>query len=248
MAECLQYGGVDQKTPDVVFVRPHQAKMLPDGPGKIIIIVLREMDKISARLVASKSKTEFDAIRKTVFSDYANLGAILSNSFSAFADKSVRELANSQAFQYVINQFKTQGRDALSADVLGEVIFCVTTLKRAYRLASQIGDKKAPEEFQEKDHKLASNFNSNTLWAQLHTECLRFAIRRRTGLNEEVLVEVLDGMRASVMAYSYVRQGLELRTIREPFLSSVEQDEEDRELLEESYLDSELGINAEPES
>src|SRR6267142_6156075 len=99
MAECLQYDGVEQKRADVVFVRPQQARMLPSGPGRIVIIALREMDKISARLVASKSKAEFEAMRKTVFSDYANLCAILANSFSAFADKSVRDLASNQAFQ-----------------------------------------------------------------------------------------------------------------------------------------------------
>lgn len=245
MAECLQYDGVDQKKPGVVFVRPQQARMLPSGPGKIVIIALREMDKITARLVASKSKTEFDATRKTVFSDYANLCAILANSFSVFADKSVRDLASSQAFQYVIHQFATQGKETLGADVLGEVIFCLTTLKRAYRLVSQIGDTEAPEEFQKKDRKLASDFDGSALWAQLHAECLRFAIRRRIGLNEQVLAEILEGMRASVMAYSYVRQGVELRTTRQPFLSSIEQDEEDRELLEESYLDSEIGSVAE---
>jgi hypothetical protein len=247
MAECLQYDGVDQKRPDVVFVRPQQASLLPSGASKIVIIVLREMDKICARLVATKSRAEFETARRTVFPDYANLCSILSNSFSTFADKTVREQANTQGFQHVINQFKTHGREALSAAVIGEVIFCVTTLKRAYKLVSRIDEINVPLELKEKDNKLASEFNIYTVCAQLHTDCLRFALGRRIGLNEEVLEELLEGMRASVMAYSYVRQGLELRTTREPFLSSFEQDDEDRELLEESYLDSETGIDADPE-
>jgi hypothetical protein len=221
--------------------------MLPDGPGRIVIIALREMERILARLLESKSRAEFEGTRKSVFSDYTNLTAILANSFSIHVDKSVREMAIRQAFQNVARRFETQGKEALGASVAGEAIFCLSTLKRAYRVLSQI-DIEAPasEELRRKDFELASQFNAAAIWAQLHTECLLFAIKKRTGLNQEVLTEVLVGMRSSVMAYSYVRQGLELRTTRQPYLSSDQQDDEDCNLLEESYLDSGIGSNAEP--
>jgi hypothetical protein len=246
-AECLEYQSAGHKKPDVVFVRPRQARMLPDGPGRIVIIALREMERILARLLESKSRAEFEGTRKSVFSDYTNLTAILANSFSIHVDKSVREMAIRQAFQNVARRFETQGKEALGASVAGEAIFCLSTLKRAYRVLSQI-DIEAPvsEELRRKDFELASQFNAAAIWAQLHTECLLFAIKKRTGLNQEVLTEVLVGMRSSVMAYSYVRQGLELRTTRQPYLSSDQQDDEDCNLLEESYLDSGIGSNAEP--
>jgi hypothetical protein len=41
----------------------------------------------------------------------------------------------------------------------------------------------------------------------------------------------------SVMAYSYARQAVELRTKREPFLLDATRDEEDQQLLEESFSD-----------
>jgi len=246
-AECLEYQSAEHKKPDVVFVRPRQARMLPDGPGRIVIIALREMERILARLLESKSRAEFEGTRKSVFSDYTNLTAILANSFSIHVDKSVREMAIRQAFQNVARRFETQGKEALGASVAGEAIFCLSTLKRAYRVLSQL-DIEAPvsEELRRKDCELASQFNAAAIWAQLHTECLLFAIKKRTGLNQEVLTEVLVGMRFSVMAYSYVRQGFELRTTRQPYLSSDQQDDEDCNLLEESYLDSGIGSNAEP--
>src|SRR5260370_10554324 len=136
-AECLEYQSAEHKKPDVVFVRPRQARMLPDGPGRIVIITLREMERILARLLESKSLAEFESTRKSVFSDYSNLTAILANSFSIHVDKSVRELAIRQAFQNVAQRFYTQSKETPCARIPGEAILFLAKLNRATRVLSQ---------------------------------------------------------------------------------------------------------------
>jgi hypothetical protein len=81
MAECLQYEA-DTSTPDVLFVRPRQARLLHRGPAKIVVTALKEMDIAITQLAHCQSKSEFVATRKAVFRDYMNLSYIIANSFS----------------------------------------------------------------------------------------------------------------------------------------------------------------------
>ncbi len=250
MAECLlEDERIAHKTPDVVFVRPRQARLLHRGMAKIVVTALREIDTIITRLAYTDSKVEFEKTRDNVFSDYANLSYIIANSFAITSDRSVRPAAIKQAFKTVEEVFQTEGTRCLGADAASEAFFCLDTLRRAYRLVDAIrigGD--LPAASQEFDGKLAQKFNFAALWAQLHLDCLRVVITKRTVPKRQVVDDILQGSRLSVMAYSYARQGVELRTKREPYLLEVGPDQEDQELLDESYsdyVDSESNIDAE---
>jgi hypothetical protein len=127
-----------------------------------------------------------------------------------------------------------------------EALFCLTTLKRAYNVVQSIKGG-APDGKQEADSELAANFNFSALYSQLHFDCLRLVMKQRIKQDPEVIDEMLQGARSSVMAYSFARQGAELRNKREPFLLDTQFDQEDQELLEESFLDfseNESGIDA----
>jgi hypothetical protein len=246
MVECLQYEGLTQKVPDVIFVRARQARLLHSGPARIVIIALREIEKIITRLTLCHSKKEFIELRGKVFLDYTNLSYILSNSFSISDDRAIRQAAMRQAFKAIEHLFETEGVSRLGSEVMRESIFCIETLRRAYRLVDVISTRGGvPDEVRASDRKLAYEFNTAALWTQLHIECLRFAITRRTGMPAEILQEILQGQRLAVTAYSLVRQGIELRAKREPILFSTIHDEEDRELLDESFFDQESTLNAE---
>jgi hypothetical protein len=246
MVECLKEPGLTHKTPDLVFVRPRQARMLHSGPAKIVLLTLREVDRILTQLALCKSRTEFAELRKKVFPDYANLAYIMANTFSIPDDPTIRQEAIRQAFQNIERLFETDGVSRLGREVMAAALFCVSTLKRAYRLVGVVharGD--AAEERRESDRKLATQFNASALLAQMHLDCLRLIITRRTGVSEGVLEEILLGMRSAVRAYAYVRGAVEIRTTREPYLSSISQDGEDRELLAESFLDYAASLDAE---
>ena len=249
MAECLQLEA-DTSTPDVLFVLPKQARLLHRGPARIVVTALREMDVAVTRLANCTSKTKFVEAREEVFSDYMNLSYIIANSFSITRDRTIRQTAVDQAIKTVERFFQLTGVTRFGPEVVKEAVFCLDTLRRAYRLVDVIRsrDKALSESAREADRKLAGDFNASALWAQLHLDCLRVVIVKHAVQEQEVVDEIIQGSRLAVMAYSYARQGVELRTKREPFLLDTTRDEEDKQLLEESfsdYVEHESSIDAE---
>jgi hypothetical protein len=92
-----------------------------------------------------------------------------------------------------------------------EADFCTETLYRAFGLLSGIHSGNVPNDKRAEDSELAGKFSNNAFWAQMHLSCLLYAIRARCAPTKDVLDELLIGMRYSVMAYAYIRQGVELR-------------------------------------
>jgi len=238
MAECLQHEA-DNSTPDVLFVRPKQARLLHRGPARIVVTALGEIDVAVTRLAACRSKSEFVTTREEVFPDFMNLSYIIANSFSMTRDRAIRRAAVDQAIKTVERYFQVAGVERFGVEVVREAIFCFDTLRRAYKLVDIIHERHdaLSQGSREADRKLAGAFNGSALWAQLHLDCLRVIISKRMVQDQEVVDEILQGSRLSVMAYSYARQAVELRTKREPFLLDSTRDEEDEELSQESFSD-----------
>jgi hypothetical protein len=239
MAAQVQYqAALKRRTPSVVFVRSRQARMLRSGPSKIVITALREIDTIITGLVGCRSKAAFIKARDAALGDYSNLSYIIANSFSIEAGRNVRFTAVNEAIKAVVQFIRNEAPARLGQEATAEMMFSFDTLRRAYGVVHEINiSGKAGEEQTENDRHLAGEFNCAALWAQFHLDCLRVAVSQRIDLEQEVLDELLQGARLSVMAYSYARQGLDLRIKREPFLIDVPLDEEDRELLDESFFD-----------
>lgn len=75
--------------------------------------------------------------------------------------------------------------------------------------------REAPLESREKDTELARSFATQTIFFQLNLDCLRLALISEGSVNPEVLEKVLESLRASVLAYAAVREGMELRGFSE---------------------------------
>jgi hypothetical protein len=238
MAECLQHEA-DTTTPDVLFVRPKQARLLHRGPAKIVVTALAEIDVAVTQLAGCQSKAQFVATRGKVFPDFVNLSYIIANSFSITRDRAIRRAAVDQSIKTVERYFQVAGVNRFGAEIIREAIFCFDTLRRAYKLVDTIHEHNSAlgEESRQEDRKLAGSFNGSALWAQLHLDCLRVVISKRMVQDQEVVDEILQGSRLSVMAYSYARQAVELRMRHESFLLDTTRNEEDEELLEESFSD-----------
>lgn len=237
MAQALQEK-LSAANPDVVFVRAKQARKLHRGPAKIVLTALGEIESIIEQLIQCNSKEEFSELRTKKFSDYVNLSYIIANSFEINIELEEKAAAVDQAISNVRHFFEHEGWDALGNEATGEVIFCLDTLRRAYKLVKKIkasGD--VSESLKTADQELASKFNFATIYTQLHVDCLRVVLKEKKSKSQEIIDEWLSGLRSSVMAYSYARQGVELRRKPEPFLLDTVLDEEDRQLLDESFSD-----------
>lgn len=253
LAECLEpvRHGISLRTPDVLFVRKPQAKVLRRGLAAIVLAALRESDVLLQPLLTANGRTEFLSRRKKIFQDYVNLSFVIANSFSG-TDAEKRDSATKDAFKLVHHIIHTKGTPRIGTERVRETVFCLDTLRRSARLVSEVHARgAAPTDSTDKDQELSANFTASALWAQLHLDCIRLIVTKSTdGVEQDVLDEMMVGARTAVMAYSYVRQGLELRTKQETYLvEGGPLDTEDKELLEESYSDylvSKPSLDAQP--
>ncbi|HKM48239.1 MAG TPA: hypothetical protein VJX69_11660 [Terriglobales bacterium] len=240
LAECLSAReGISLSRPGVLFVRKPQAKVLQRGLASIVLTALRESDALLKPLLAAKSKAAFVSLRKKMFNDYANLSFIIANSFSGITVEK-RQVATRDGFKLVEHIMHTKGTPRLGCETVREAIFCLDTLRRAQRLVCELQSRgKVPLELKDKDEELSANFTFSALWAHLHLDCVRLIVTKSNhGVEKDVLEVIMDGARSAVMAYSFARQGLELRTKQDTYLvEGGPLDQEDRELLEESYSD-----------
>jgi hypothetical protein len=247
MSVCVAPDCSQHKMPDAVFVRPKQARLLQRGPARIVTLTLREMEGIVLQLSNCKNKTEFEEMRTKRFGDYMNLSFILANAFSMPDSKPVKSTAIQRSLRNVERVIEHFGKPQMGPEVIQECIFNIETLGRAYRLVGLITERGEVSSGKKgEDQELASRFSAAAIWSQLHLDCLRYAITHEIVVPKDVLSEFIEGLRLSVMAYSYARQGIELRTVREPYLTDIMLDDEDRELLNESFIDCESSLENEP--
>jgi hypothetical protein len=111
----------------------------------------------------------------------------------------------------IMKIFKSEGAAYLGVDGKGEVLFCLSTLRKAVGMLRFIFSKDVPPELREKDTELARSFAGQVIFFQLNLDCLRLALSNEDSVNPEVLGQILEGLRASVMAYAAVREAMDLR-------------------------------------
>lgn len=241
MAGCLRHEeNVTSTAQSVMFVRPKQARLLRRGPASIVVTALREIDTTLSRLSQCRSAEEFEKTREEIFADYVNLSHIVGNSFAMSAERAQRQLAINASFKAAQKFFAVKSSTHIGHDATAELVFCLDTLRRAYGVVAVMEDRERenlPPTVREQDRELASQFSFAALWSQFHIDYMRIVITEGFSPVPVILEEILQGARLSVMAYSYARQGSELRKDRRPFLADSVLDEEDRELLQESFVD-----------
>ena len=211
------------------------SRTLRERPSQIIKLLIDERETILVRFVTSRSVGEFRRLRELLLSRYVHLVRSISDCMAAVVDDDslTYELAQ-DSLRDLERSFSKKGVEHLGAGASKEALFSLATLMKVYRLLPEVRSKKPPSRRLKRDRELGKNFDFAFLWAHIHLDCMVLALERRVQPTTEVLEEILDGMRKSVMAYSYLRQGLELRETAGKKLKAPEWDDEDQVLLEES--------------
>src|SRR5208282_3765380 len=193
--------------PEKSTVRRH----LQRDVGLAVKLMGRQMESMARQLIGCRTKEEFCKQRGDVFHKYAN-SALAVNSMvrSVMTNIDLSEI-NQKAINSTMKVFRLDGAAYLGVEGKGEVLFCLSTLKRAFRLVKFILAKQVPPELKGEDSSLALQFASQVIFCELNLDCLRLAISGEESLNPEILEEILEGLRASVIAYSTARQAMELR-------------------------------------
>ena len=175
--------------------------------------VFSQLGQISLQAMKSSSRASFKSFRKGLFQSYVKLSMALGNIVFAKLEPADLPGLIEACFQKMEKEFASKGISYFSDDAYREILFSLSTLKSAHRWIPELNSNKPADSLRSQDRELASKFFSSAMWSQFHLDCLIMAIRTSEPINQEVLQELLDGFRLSVMAYSYVRTALDLRNI-----------------------------------
>lgn len=187
-------------------------------------------------LMSAKTATELSALRKELFEQYVRLSMSATNFVRAVSSKEIFHNVCQQLFKSTAATFESAS--LLSGDQRTEALFSVATLHRAYALLPSIERRlRQPSAFKETDARLCGTFVGSMFWAQMHLDCLKFAIRNDLSPSAEVLEKLVGGTRASLDTYAAIREAMELRAVdgdSDEWSNSVLWDAEDQALADES--------------
>ena len=213
---------------------------LPLASADIVHRLLKEMEDVASQSTKAATAEDFKEQRKRLYPEYLSLTKAMSGVVLAKMDQCdltalMMNLGGilDSSFTELEDEMETHGALYFADDVHREIMFCVTTLKSAYMTVPRFFTVKLDESLAEQDKKLGEDFANAATWTQFHLEGLRVAMKKNLSVVPEVLQELVDGLRGSVMAYSYVRQAVDLRKLlddRYPEPLAVTWDEEDEAL------------------
>jgi len=193
----------------------------------------RELDDIALQAASALNAREFEALRKGLFPAYVKLSVALGNVVLAKLD--VAELPGiiRASFDALEGELAAKAPSYFGDDTCREIMFSVSTLKSASRWLPKLVAVKVSEDRTAQDMELAQSFTTASVWSHFHLEAIRASLRKSQSIAPDVLQELLEGLRFSVMAYAYARQALDLRdaiTARYDEELTVSWDEEDETL------------------
>jgi hypothetical protein len=190
-------------------------KSLQPSIGEIARAILAELDDIGLRAAKAPSVPFFKEERQKLYPQFVRLTRAMSELLEVKLDRSdVSSIIETSQGQFQ-REVETEWANYFSSEIHGEILFGISTLRRAYALVRRVMASKLPDDpsVKEENENLRERYNLAAQWAQFHIEILKSAVRQNLTIAPEVLSEVLEGLRPSVMAYSFVRQAMDLRNV-----------------------------------
>lgn len=214
------------EVPNHPTVATHRTSIGADSRVAAISALFEELDDDVLRpLVSAKTNEEFRELRYDLFGRYLRLSIALGE----FLDK--QSVDEDNGIQFFTNTLKNNSSLGWSKDFEAEVLFGVETLARARALVTQIVALERPvkKTAKAKDRRLAKRFSVASFWAQIHLDCLAFALLENCSLAPFLLDEIQVGVQMASIAYAAASQGYELRCGQGPpiDLSDLNWDQDD---------------------
>lgn len=200
------------------------AKRLRPSFGAVIETLGAEIAAIAARMTSARSRAEFHEIKDREFVSYARLSSAIGNVLRSVLSQDDHARLVQEALHNLETKFFVEATEYLGQDHKQEILFAFNSLKRAFQCIPQMLSRELPAEAKEQDEKLARSFAYYVLLSQLHFDCLGYALSKRESVAPDVLQEIIDGIRHSVMAYACVREALDLRGFSEARYSDAPTD------------------------
>lgn len=211
-------------------------KKLQTAFGDIVRSVLAEIDDLSLRAAKAPSVSVFKEERaEKLYPVFVRLTRATSELLEAKLDRADIAVMTDFSFTVIQTEVETEWGSFFSPETYNDIVFALSALKSSQALVRRVMAVQLPDDpdLKRQNYELRKGYNLAAPWAHFHFEILRAAFVNKVTIAPDVLQEILAGLRAAVMAYSYIRQAAELRSILNDRYSEefeIVWDEEDKEL------------------
>jgi hypothetical protein len=209
------------------------AKQLSASAEELMRNIFTLLENLVFSVIEKRTAAEFIAARGDVFPKYFDAVVALSNLIQILVQPEVVERLNREFFCELESDLRERGLTSFGAAVRDQAMFTVWTLRKISDLTSQMASININQNQQSADE-LAKNCIYHAVVTRFHVHCLVMSMERQRPIYPDVLELVIDGLRAAVNAYGFLRRLLDLLV---PLVAPVEWDDEDRELLAEATRD-----------
>lgn len=161
-------------------------------------------------LVTAQSSSQFQDLRHELFIEFVELSEAIATIWRVM-NQSRDEVAIANAAFSDLKQMLLSDNHLLSRHdgSREEAIFCVDSLHRAHFLAQDVLESFRQGVLPPSSMKDYQSAISSEWWSLLHLHCLVFAIQRRITPTDAVFFSLLEGLRHSVMAYSFAASAMQ---------------------------------------
>jgi hypothetical protein len=216
----------------------HAPKRLSGVANELIRSVVSIIDDMVLRTMKERTKEDFSKTRSEVFPQYfaamAALGSLIK--ITVPNDDVIRLMA--QSLSELEADFRDRGAAAFGSELRDRGIFTVWILRKISDLAQEVALAPVEGDATKSDNEITKKFAVHAVWARFHIDCLVKSMHSGNPIFPDVVDSIIDGLRAAVNAYAWVRQGVDLRLGEpEPELPPVKWNEEDEALLSDSMRD-----------
>jgi hypothetical protein len=216
----------------------HAPKRLSGSANELIRSIVSVIDGLVLRALKERTPQDFARVRSEVFPHYfAAMFALGSLIRIAVPNEDV-EILLSQSLSELESDFREHGTATFGADLTECGIFTVWTLRKINDLAQEVVRSTVEGDAAKTDNEMAKKFSTNAMWARFHIDCLIKSMHTGNPIFPSIVDSIVDGLRAAVNAYAWIKQGVDLRLGEpEPDLPPVRWTADDEALLSDSMRD-----------
>jgi hypothetical protein len=198
-----------------------------------------EIKSVLLTMLATRNRDEYERHRANLFPKYLGLSLAIAYFASAVIPSAVIERLSRESLCELEADFRDKGLAAFGASVRSQALFTIWTLRKINELVSQLTPGSVDASRKKEDEEACLHFTMTALRAKMALDCLQMAMDKSIAVHPEVSEELVDDLRSMVNAYSWARQGLEIRSKAvDVALQIPPMDDEDRALLEASFANA----------
>lgn len=212
-------------------------KQLSGSAKDFVRSVVSIVDSMVRRTIEERTSESFVKIRAEIFPQYFAAMVSLGSLLTVIVSPHDMDWMVTQSLSELEAEFREGGAAAFGLELRDRGIFTVYALRKISDLAGELKGASAPKVNRESLDR-AKNFAVKAVWSRFHIDCLIQSMRSRQPIFPDVTENIVDGLRAAVDAYAFLREEVDIRLgLPEPELPKVQPDADDRMFIADSMRD-----------